>query len=416
VLPILERAEAALNSVDKNELNTLKSYQKVADPITMTMKVLCIIMKVEAIRKKEGIEMKEDYWETAKKKVLVNVDKLLKDVKSYDVQKISTIDTKTIEKVKTFLTVPEFDYEVVKRASSSAANLSLWIRAVIETYDAYLVVDPKQKELEQAETTLKQAESLLAEKKAVLKAVEDKIEALRKDFDDKNAEKENLQAKVDKCKVQLERAKKLIDGLAGEKLMWGKRAAELRESSKNVIGDVLLCSGIIAYLGAFPRAYREEAQTAWSELIQSKGIQQSSNFNLQNILSDAVTIGSWTNRFKLPNDSLSIDNAIMMQNSARYPLMIDPQIQANRWIREMEKSRKLLVIRPTQSANEYNFSLESAISYGFPVLFENVGEAIDPLFDSILSQKKIKQGGGWKMKVGDNFIDYSNDFKLYITT
>jgi len=416
VLPILERAEAALNSVDKNELNTLKSYQKVADPITMTMKVLCIIMKVDAIRKKEGIIMVEDYWETAKKKVLVNVDKLLKDVKSYDVQKISTIDTKTIEKVKTFLTVAEFDYEVVKRASSSAANLSLWIRAVIETYDAYLVVDPKQRELEQAETTLKQAESLLAEKKAVLKAVEDKIEALRKDFDDKNAEKENLQAKVDKCKVQLERAKKLIDGLAGEKLMWGKRAAELRESSKNVIGDVLLCSGIIAYLGAFPRAYREEAQAAWSDLIQSKGIQQSTGFNLQNILSDAVTIGSWTNRFKLPNDSLSIDNAIIMQNSARYPLMIDPQIQANRWIREMEKSRKLLVIRPTQSANEYNLSLESAISYGFPVLFENVGEVIDPLFDSILSQKKIKQGGGWKMKVGDNFIDYSNDFKLYITT
>jgi dynein heavy chain len=29
---------------------------------------------------------------------------------------------------------------------------------------------------------------------------------------------------------------------------------------------------------------------------------------------------------KLPNDSFSVDNAIILKNSTRWPLLIDPQI------------------------------------------------------------------------------------------
>jgi len=39
-------------------------------------------------------------------------------------------------------------------ASAAAGNLSLWIRAVIETYEALLVVEPKRKELAAAEESL----------------------------------------------------------------------------------------------------------------------------------------------------------------------------------------------------------------------------------------------------------------------
>ncbi len=41
-------------------------------------------------------------------------------------------------------------------------------------------------------------------------------------------------------------------------------------------------------------------------------------------MTDLITIGSWTNRDKLPNDDFSIDNAIILKNSRRWPLMIDP--------------------------------------------------------------------------------------------
>lgn len=52
-------------------------------------------------------------------------------------------------------------------------------------------------------------------------------------------------------------------------------------------------------------------------------------------MSDPLIIGQWTNQQQLPNDDFSIDNAIILKNSSRWPLMIDPQIQANNWIKNM---------------------------------------------------------------------------------
>ena len=63
--------------------------------------------------------------------------------------------------------------------------------------------------------------------------------------------------------MQLERAEKLIKGLGGEKEAWRKKALEYREESKSIIGDCKLSAGIIAYLGAFPIAYREDTIHSW---------------------------------------------------------------------------------------------------------------------------------------------------------
>lgn len=70
-------------------------------------------------------------------------------------------------------------------------------------------------------------------------------------------------------------------------------------------------------------------------MIAKLGIKSNDKFSLQNVLSDPLEIGVWTNTQQLPNDSFSIDNAIMLKKSSRWPLMIDPQIQANTWIKNM---------------------------------------------------------------------------------
>mmetsp|Transcript_28815 Transcript_28815/g.26060 ORF Transcript_28815/g.26060 Transcript_28815/m.26060 type:complete len:405 (+) Transcript_28815:1297-2511(+) len=358
VLPILRDAEVALDSVDKNELTTLKTFQKVVAPIEMTMRAVCILRGETPIKKKEGMVTIEDWWATAKKKVLTNVDTFMKEVKSYDVNKIAAIDARTVQKLKDFMgNSPDLEEERVAKASSSAASLAKWLRAVVAVYEAYQVVDPKQKQLNTAETQLKEAEEILAVKKAELQKVLDKISGLQKEYDEMKAQKQDLEQKVETCRLRIQRATELIDGLANEKQQWRKRETDLKEASLCITGDVLLSSGFIAYMGAFPLAYREECQENWQKLLQKFNIPRSQDFMLQNILSDPITIGRWTNKYKLPNDNISIDNAIILNNSRRYPLMIDPQIQANRWIKELEKGpekptekdkkSRLLIIRPT---------------------------------------------------------------------
>lgn len=112
-------------------------------------------------------------------------------------------------------------------------------------------------------------------------------------------------------------------------------------------GDITLASGVIAYMGAFTSAFREQAISQWARLLGAKNILCSENFRLETTLGDAVKIRGWVID-KLPNDSFSIDNAIMLFESNRWPLMIDPQGQANKWVKKRESDNQLKVVKQNQ--------------------------------------------------------------------
>lgn len=59
------------------------------------------------------------------------------------------------------------------------------------------------------------------------------------------------------CKTKLTRAETLIGGLGGEKARWMQAAKDLTQQYDNLIGDILLSGGIIAYLGAFTAVFRQ---------------------------------------------------------------------------------------------------------------------------------------------------------------
>ena len=111
---------------------------------------------------------------------------------------------------------------------------------------------------------------------------------------------------------------------------------------------------------------------------------------MTNVLGDPVKIRAWQIA-GLPVDAFSIDNGIIVGNSRRWPLCIDPQGQANKWIKNMEKDSKIIVIKLTDA--NYTRNLENAIQFGQPVLLENVGEELDPSLESILLKSTFKQQG-----------------------
>ena len=130
-------------------------------------------------------------------------------------------------------------------------------------------------------------------------------------------------------------------------------------------------------------------------------------------LGDPILIRKW-NLQGLPTDSFSIDNGIAVFNSRRWPLMIDPEGQANVWIRNMEKSNKLKVVKQTDS--QFMRTIENAVQFGAPVLLENVGEELDPTLEPLLQKLTFKQGGVVCIRLGDNTVEYSEHFRFYITT
>ena len=140
------------------------------------------------------------------------------------------------------------------------------------------------------------------------------------------------------------------------------------------------------------------------------------DFSLEKVIGDNMITRQWCTEQKLPQDPFSIENAIILKNADRWPLMIDPQLQANIWIKEMEKDRELLLIKPTSHPREYANKMEICVSLGYPILLENIGEKIDSVFNPIIEKTIEYRDGAMKMKIGENYVQYNPDFKFYITT
>lgn len=87
---------------------------------------------------------------------------------------------------------------------------------------------------------------------------------------------------------------------------------------------------------------RQRVTTDFIALCGQLDIAHSANFSLNSILGEPVKVREWL-LAGLPNDPLSIDNAIVIANARRWPLMIDPQGQANKWIKNLKRSSNLQV-------------------------------------------------------------------------
>lgn len=112
----------------------------------------------------------------------------------------------------------------------------------------------------------------------------------------------------------------------------------------------------------------------------------SKHFSLVQTLGEPVLIRQW-NIYGLPADNFSVENGIIIYSSARWPLMIDPQGQANKWIKMMENKNNMSVIKLTNS--NYMSTLQVAIEKGFPVLLENVLEELDATLGMIIISQNI---------------------------
>lgn len=253
----------------------------------------------------------------------------------------------------------------------------------------------------------------LNEKRADLKKVVDQLEGLNSKLASLRREQDDLTCQVDLCQKKLERAETLIQSLGGEKTRWTLNAKELGQDYTNLTGDVIVASGLIAYLGAFTPEFRESAVQEWASMARSKEIPGSEEFKLQTCLGEPVKVRTWIIA-GLPNDSFSIENGIVMDKARRWPLCIDPQGQANRWIKKMGQPNHIVAGKFTDS--DYLKRLEGCIQFGHPMLLENIGEETDPAIEPVLLRQTFKKGNTTMIKLGESIIEYMKDFKFYLTT
>lgn len=240
------------------------------------------------------------------------------------------------------------------------------------------------------------------------------MQGLIDEFDAAKAKEQKLSDDFETAERKCSRAKSLIEKLGDEEVNWQEALEKNKNDKVNLVGDIVIASGVIAYMGVFSLDYRAESVKSWSKLLQQYHIFHNPKFQMKEVLGNGVKIQQWQID-GLPPEDFAIDNAIIMDNSERWPLMVDPQMQGNLWVKQMEKET-IRSIKPTMDPKAQSRILKNAITLGDCVILEDANETFDPMMEPLLGKQIEKKGNSLMIKLGDEQIEYAKEFKFYITT
>ena len=174
-------------------------------------------------------------------------------------------------------------------------------------------------------------------KQKEVQAIKDNLKKMEDQLNETIVYIDNLQSEKDKCEQRLVNAGKLIELLGSEGKRWEEKLKELKAIEVYFNGNIFLAAATLSYLGPFNGVFRDNLLKVWKGFAKEGEVLFSEDYSFRETLGDPVQIRNW-NLAGLPSDSVSVDNAILAAKSSRWPLMIDPEGQANAWIRKMFKS------------------------------------------------------------------------------
>jgi len=417
-LPALAEAVKCLKDLKKSDIDEVRSLGRPPVNVVRTLTACCIMFDVKPIMVPDpdnpGKKIK-DYFKPAQSSLLSNANKLMDDMSNYDKD---NIPEHIIQGIEPFYNDPTFTPEIIEKSSKACKAMCMWSRAMYKYHQVVLMVEPKKLQLAEAQASLDITLGELAKAQKILSDVMQQIANLEASFNEANAKKEQLVTDVTQCRERLERAVSLMSGLGGEQVRWTATCEKLTKGYDDLVGDALFSAGAIAYMGVFTPDFRQSISKTWRDKLEELKIPHSPGVNLHQTMADPVAIRQWT-ICGLPQDSHSVENGIMMAKSRRYPLLIDPQSQANRYIKNMGKDTQFSVNDiDIIKLSDKNFlrTVENGVRFGKWVLLENIGESLDASLEPLLLQQKFKQAGTEMIKIGDSTIPWNDTFRFFMTT
>eukprot|EP00058_Branchiostoma_floridae_P010281 XP_002595769.1 hypothetical protein BRAFLDRAFT_200305 [Branchiostoma floridae] len=400
--PALKAAQEALNTLNKNNLTELKSFGSPPGAVTNVTAAVMVLLAPG------GKVPKDRSWKAAKV-VMGKVDEFLNNLITYDKE---NIHENCLKAIAPYLADPEFDPDFIRAKSLAAAGLCAWVVNIVKFYEVYCDVEPKRIALAAANADLAAAQKKLSEIKEKIRQLDENLAELTANFEKATAEKLKCQQEADDTARTINLANRLVGGLASENVRWADSVQKLREAEKTLCGDVLITTAFVSYVGYFTKSYRIDLfENQWMPFLkqQKVPIPMTEGIDPLTMLTDDASVAEWQNQ-ELPSDRMSTENATILTNSDRWPLMVDPQLQGVKWIKN--KYENLVVIR--LGAKGYLDAFERALSMGDTVLVENMGESVDPVLDPLIGRNTIKKGRA--IKIGDKECDFHKDFRLILHT
>ncbi len=397
--PALLEAQKSVNDINPKYLNELRAMPSPPALVKKTMEPVIMMLKQAT---------KPPTWNEVKSEL--RREDFIKSIINFNRDSITEPVKRAIK--DNYLDTADWDLARINRASQAAGPLAKWLTSIIDYAEILISLTPLRNEVSALEQQEKELLTESDKMEELVKELEASIAKLQSDYEVLIAETQSIKNEMSKVLDKVTRSQQLIKNLSSERKRWDESSQSFKDQMATLLGDALIAGAFLSYIGFFDHFYRINLRDSWREYLDVSGIRTRPELALIEFLSKPNDRLTWS-MHSLPTDDLCVENAIILSKFNRYPLVVDPSGQALEFIVRHYEDKKL--IKTSFADDAFMKNLESALRFGCPLLVQDV-EKIDPVLNSVLNKELHKTGGRILIRVGDQEIDFSDTFKMFMVT
>ncbi|XP_044749353.1 cytoplasmic dynein 2 heavy chain 1 [Coccinella septempunctata] len=392
VEPLIQEARAAVGKIKTESLSEIRSLRAPPEVIRDIL---------EGVLRLMGIQ--DTSWNSMKN--FLSKRGVKEDIRSFDAGRINPENRQAVERLMSTRS-DSFNPASAKRASVAAAPLAAWVAANVKYSHVVEKIKPLEKEQYKLKQNLSSAEAQLGELNADLSDVDDTVAKLKAQLSAYTKEAAEIEIDLNRARETLSKAEAMVDKLNDEFKRWQEQLKDLLIEIQKLPICCLLSSAVITYLTSKSENERRILLDKFMEVLGED------KYDFEQFMSTKRELMQWQAE-GLPNDKLSIQNAIMITKSNIIPLLIDPTTNATSWTKKHLKDRQIECV--TQDVQNFASALELSVRFGKVLLVEEVNN-ISPLLLIVCRKQFIYQGERRLISLNGKLVDYHPDFKLILSS
>lgn len=335
---------------------------------------------------------------------------------------LSEITTDKIDLVNAnVLTNPEWDPAGAGKVLPLAEVLAKWIVAVKDYVTKRNTILELCDQLKEFTENYESENKIAMEKLQALDKDEQALEQLKEDLEKMEHERSQINHDKIACKDKLEKGRKLMDELNGESQTWKKDLSMISEDLEHLLGNVLIYAASICLLPIFHSEKRKTLKAFMMSNLKEHEIAYTTEEieDMTSLLIDRTAIEQWR-LAGLPSDTFFTENAIAIQNSSKWPLILDPEGRALHWLRTLYKDKTIRILQEFGETSELMEIMEKSISGGEILILYDDACAFDSRLDILYRRCYVQTGedqptpAADEIDIGDQRISCNPGFKLFI--
>ena len=208
-LPLVEKAQAALQGLNVKEIQTMKAFKTPPKDIELVffcvLNLLAVIDPIVPVDKNGKLKA-ENVWKSSLN-LMQNPGALISTLEGYK-EKIDEdkVPASNFKGIRSTTSQPDFNPEAILKKSSAAAGICDWVLNITAYYDVVISVEPKKKQVRESQQQLEDANEKKSEVDALVKDLSDKLAILEAEFKQAMDEKEAAEEAANRCARRMDLA------------------------------------------------------------------------------------------------------------------------------------------------------------------------------------------------------------------